>query len=95
MYQFRYRPYLGYRIVSRPVSRAHSLESLVRAVNERWPTDGEVWRARGWWQRELRLYAGPPGRRRVPKTEPEAALAVFEDALASLDAAAGTPAEGD
>lgn len=87
MYQFAYRPCLGYRIVSRALSEAHDLDLLAAEVNRRWPTQGEVWRARGWWQRELRLYAGSAGRRRVPRTEPEAALEAFERAFAALDAA--------
>lgn len=86
MYQFRYRPYLGYRIVSKAVTPCHDLEGLARELNARWPVAGERWRARGWWNRELRLYAARSGRRRLPQTEPNEALPIFEDVLAALDA---------
>jgi hypothetical protein len=88
LYQFRYRPHLSYRIVSRPVSAVHEVETVAAELNARWPTQGETWKARGWWQRELRLQAPRRGRERMAKTEPGAALAVFEEAFAALDAAA-------
>jgi hypothetical protein len=88
MYLFRYRPYLGYRIVSREVTAAHDPEDLARELNRRWPAKGETWRARGWWERELRLYGPSLGRNRLPQTPPEAALPIFEEALAALDAKA-------
>ncbi len=85
MYQFRYRPYLGYRIVSRATSRAHELDRVAAELNRRWPRGDEAWKARGWWSRELRLYASRVGRRRLPKTEPDEALRAFEETFAALD----------
>lgn len=92
MYRFRYRPYLGYRIVSRRTTPAHELEELAGHLNAKWPTKGETWRPRGWWDRELRLEAPRVGRQRLAKTEPDEALLVFEEAFESLDAGAAPPA---
>lgn len=86
LYQFRYRPYLGYRIVSRATTPVHEMDALARELNSRWPTDGETWKARGWWNRELRLTAKRVGRVRLAKTPPEEAVPIFEDAMRSLDA---------
>lgn len=95
MYRFRYRPYLGYRIVSRPTTPVHEMGALARALNREWPREGERWRARGWWTRELRLTASRVGRSRLPKTEPEVAVAAIERALEGLDAgAAGAAGAG-
>jgi hypothetical protein len=86
MYRFRYRPYLGYRIVSRATTPVHDMSVLARELNRQWPTEGERWKARGWWNRELRLTASRVGRSRLPRTEPDVAVAAFEETLARLDA---------
>jgi hypothetical protein len=95
MYLFRYRPYLGYRIVSREVTPTHDLDALARELNGRWGAEGESWKARGWWERELRLSGPRLGRNRLPQTPPEEALPVFEEALAALDAHARGAGAGD
>lgn len=87
MYRFRYRPYLKYRIVSRPTTPVHDVGALARELNRTWPTRGERWRTRGWWNRELRLTAPREGRSRLPRTEPEVAVEAVEAALARMDAA--------
>ena len=91
MYFFRYRPYLGYRIVSRPVTQTVSASELARRLNRAWPTEGERWVARGWWDREVMLTA-KDGKKTVPRTPPEVAVPIFEDVLRSLDGS--TSAEG-
>ena len=92
MYRFRYRPYLGYRIVSRPTTPAHDLAELAERLNAAWPTPGETWRPRGWWDRELRLDVARVGRRRLAKTDPADALRVFEETFEALDLRAAPPA---
>ncbi|MBI4416167.1 MAG: hypothetical protein HY557_04200, partial [Euryarchaeota archaeon] len=93
LYFFRYRPYLGYRIVSRPVTRTLGAGDLARRLNRQWPTEGERWVARGWWDREIMLVADN-GKRTVPHTRPEVAIPIIEDVLRATDvrAAAHEPA---
>jgi hypothetical protein len=88
LYQFRYRPYLGYRIVSRPTTPLHGMDELARELNSVWPTPGEKWKARGWWNRELRLMATPVRGNRLAKTPPEDAVPALEAVLSALDAGA-------
>lgn len=85
MYVMRYRPILGYRIVSRPLTPVHEAATLAQALNARWPTPGERWRPRGWWTRELMLFAQEGGRRGVPRTPPEVAVPLLEEVLGELD----------
>jgi hypothetical protein len=85
LYLFRYRPYLGYRIVSKPLTPVHGVTTLARELNARWPTEGERWRTRGWWSRELMLFARKGSRRRVPRTPPEVTVPIVEDLLTELD----------
>jgi len=87
LYTFRYRPYLGYRIVSRPVTPVLGAGELARRLNRAWPTEDERWTARGWWDRELMLVAGN-GSRHVPHTPPETAVPVLESVLRVSDGAA-------
>lgn len=86
LYFFRYRPYLGYRIVSRPVTASAEPSDLARSLNRIWPTEGERWTVRGWWDRELMLTARN-GKRTVPTTPPEVAVPLWEDVLLRLDLA--------
>ncbi len=88
LYFFRFRPYLGYRIVSRPVTPTVSMGRLAASLNRAWPTEGERWVARGWWDQELMLTA-KNGKRTVPRTPPEVAVPIVEDALRRLDARRG------
>lgn len=90
MYFFRYRPYLGYRIVSRPLTPVLDASLLARRLNRAWPTEGERWRARGWWDRELMLVA-ESGKRAVPRTPPEVAVPIVEDVLREADIRAAAP----
>lgn len=89
LYFFRFRPYLGYRIVSRPVTPVAESSQLTRWLNRVWPTEGERWVARGWWDREVMLTANN-GKRAVPKTPPEVAVPIVEDVLRGLDARFGS-----
>lgn len=57
LYFFRFRPYLGYRIVSRLTSQTIGAPEFARLLNRAWPTEGERWVARGWWNREVMLTA--------------------------------------
>ncbi len=86
MYMFRYRPYLGYRIISRPLTPLHEVATVARHLNDRWPTEGEEWRLVGSWSRRLVLTAADGGRRRVPRTEPEVAVPLLQEVLHALDA---------
>ena len=88
MYFFRFRPYLGYRIVSRAVTSTASATSLARHLNRAWPTEGEQWVTRGWWDQEVMLTARN-GKKTVPRTPPEVAVSIFEDVLRPLDHGAG------
>lgn len=85
LYVFRHRPMLGYRIVSRPLAPAHDAASLARELNRRWPAEGEKWRARGWWTRELWLSGRRGARNGLARSEPEAVLPVFEEVLEEFD----------
>jgi hypothetical protein len=85
MYVFRYRPLLGYRIVSRPLTPIHDPEDLAEALNALWPTVGEAWRTRAPWSRDLMLFARSGGRRSVPRTPPEVVLPIFEGLLRGMD----------
>jgi hypothetical protein len=85
LYVFRYRPYLGYRIVSRPVTPVHDVETLAKALNSRWPSPEERWRPRGWWARDLMLFAQEGNRRKVPQTPPEIAVSLLEEVLEDFD----------
>lgn len=85
MYFFRFRPYLGYRIVSRPVTAVAGASQLARRLNRRWPTEDERWSVRGWWNRELSLTTNR-GKRTVPNTPPEVAVPIVEDVMRDLDA---------
>ena len=85
LYFLRYRPYLGYRIVSRPVTPVMGESELARALNRVWPTEGERWTTRGWWDRELMLTA-KNGKRAVPRTPPEVAVPIVENVLRTHDA---------
>lgn len=87
MYMFRYRPYLGYRIVSRSLTPVHDTAVLARELNARWPTEGEKWRLVGSWSRKLVLTAEEGGRRQVPRTPPEVSVPILEAVLGSLDEA--------
>lgn len=84
LYFFRFRPYLGYRIVSKPITVTLDASSLARRLNRVWPTKGERWKPRGWWDRELMLVA-ENGKRTVPRTPPEVAVPIVEDVLRGLD----------
>ena len=88
MYFFRFRPYLEYRIVSRPVTPVAGASGLARALNRRWPVESERWVARGWWDRELMLTANN-GKKTVPRTPPEVAVPIVEEVLRDLDARGG------
>jgi hypothetical protein len=88
LYQLRYRPYLGYRIVSRATSKVHDVDDVAAELNAHWPTEGEHWKARGWWNRELRLFGPRVGRSRLSKTPPEAAAEAVAAAFQRLDARA-------
>ena len=88
LYFFRFRPYLGYRIVSRPVTPVAGASALARRLNREWPTEGERWTARGWWERELMLTANGE-KRSVPRTPPDVAVPIVENVLRRLDAGRG------
>lgn len=85
LYFLRYRPYLRYRIVSRPVTPVMGASELARALNRAWPTEGERWTARGWWDREVMLTAAS-GKRTVPRTPPETAIPIVEAVFRAHDA---------
>lgn len=89
LYFLQFRPYLGYRIVSRPVTATASATSLVRRLNRQWPTEGEKWVTRGWWDQDLMLTARN-GKRTVPRTRPEEAIPIVEEILRGLDGAMST-----
>ncbi len=93
LYEYRNRPYQGYRIVSRAMPPLHTFDEIAGQLNARWPTEAERWQTSGWWSRRLRLTArgGTHGSRSIPRTPPEVALPILREVLETLDAKALAP----